>query len=363
MINIMKDDHKKHHSIVSAICLAVVLCLSLSGCAFAKYKEMDDNIKYVDRPSLVFNGTHYIDPSVSQSSLPHGYTYAGDLDKTQANDTGLEGMKYYRAEGHDDLYVYCEAGVRISFDSVDSTKREWSYVRWIPSTKNAINERKITLDDIKFMLQERNTLKIDFLQHCKCQDVGSGSGGHVYAFEIDDILLLYLVSSDSLAKLVRQGKVIADLNFLLVFNKGEDKISIFSDGLQTFIDKYAFNREEDSRIVMNVLSVSDDDHKAVVFVRNDSDMVINFPPFYRIQKQSAAEAWNNLPLIKDTSVSTILYSCGPGEEGRYEFYWPYYEYPAEKAGIYRMVIEYSFGDWSASAETMNNMYYEYEITE
>ena len=133
---------------------------------------------------------------------------------------------------------------------------------------------------------------------------------------------------------------------------------------ETEIRLWVRNREEDSRIVMNVLSVSDDDHKAVVSVRNDSDTVINFPPFYRIQKKQAEpDNWNNLPLIDGTSVSTILYSCVPGEEGRYEFYWPYYEYPAEKAGIYRMVIEYSFGDWPGSSETKNNMYYEYELAE
>ena len=115
--------------------------------------------------------------------------------------------------------------------------------------------------------------------------------------------------------------------------------------------------------VMNVESVSDDDHKAVVSVRNDSDTEINFPPFYRIQKQSGEGVWTDLPLIDGTSVSTILYSCGPGEEGRYEFYWPYYEYPAEKAGKYRMIIEYTFGDWSASPEAKNNMYCEFEIAE
>ena len=119
---------------------------------------------------------------------------------------------------------------------------------------------------------------------------------------------------------------------------------------------------EDSRVVMNVISVSDDDNKAVVSVRNDSDKEINFPPFYRIQKQSGADAWKDLSLIKNTSVSTILYSCNPGEEGRYEFYWPYYEYPSEKAGTYRMVIEYTFGDWPA-AETKQNMYCEFEIVE
>jgi hypothetical protein len=233
----MKKDHKKLHTIASAICLAVVLCLILSGCASAKYKEMDDNIKYVDRPSLVINGTHYIDPSVPQSSLPHGYTYAGDLDKTQANDTGLEGMKYYRAEGHDDLYVYCEASVRISFDSVDSTKREWSYVRWIPNSANAISERKMTLDDIKFMLQERNTLKAEVLRRFIYRDAGSGS--HVYVFEIDDIFALQLLSSYSLSQLTSKGKVITDLDLHLVYNNVEDDISIFSDGLQTFIDKHA----------------------------------------------------------------------------------------------------------------------------
>ena len=115
--------------------------------------------------------------------------------------------------------------------------------------------------------------------------------------------------------------------------------------------------------VMNVESVSDDDHKAVVSVRNESDRVINFPPFYRLQKQSGEGAWEDLPLIDGTSVSTILYSCDPGEEGRYEFYWPYYEYPAEKAGTYRMVIEYTLGDWSASPETKNQMYCVFEMDE
>ena len=49
----MKKDHKLLHSIVSAICLSVVLCLILSGCASAKYKEMDDNIKYDPKPEFI----------------------------------------------------------------------------------------------------------------------------------------------------------------------------------------------------------------------------------------------------------------------------------------------------------------------
>ena len=119
---------------------------------------------------------------------------------------------------------------------------------------------------------------------------------------------------------------------------------------------------EDSRVVMNVLSISDEDNKAVISVRNDSDTVIHFPPFYLIQKQSGTDAWKDLDLIENTTVETVLYSCDPGKEVRHEFYWPYYKYPAEKSGTYRMVIEYTFGDWSASAETKHKMYCEFETS-
>ncbi len=46
MIKFSKDKVK----LVLAICLSVMLCLILSGCASAKYKEMDDNIKYDPKP-------------------------------------------------------------------------------------------------------------------------------------------------------------------------------------------------------------------------------------------------------------------------------------------------------------------------
>ena len=61
----MKKDHKKLHTIALAICLSVMLCLILSGCASAKYKEMDDNIKYDPKPEFI----DVVSMSVKEGSL------------------------------------------------------------------------------------------------------------------------------------------------------------------------------------------------------------------------------------------------------------------------------------------------------
>lgn len=58
------------------------------------------------------------------------------MTKEQSGDTNLQGHDYFIHEGDDpdapeDLYVWQECGTAVAVDLVDSTQRQWAYVRWI----------------------------------------------------------------------------------------------------------------------------------------------------------------------------------------------------------------------------------------
>lgn len=59
------------------------------------------------RPSLIYNGKHYVDIYAAESKLPDNFSYAGVISPEMANNTGLEGMRYFTNED-DDYYFYVE---------------------------------------------------------------------------------------------------------------------------------------------------------------------------------------------------------------------------------------------------------------
>lgn len=95
--------------------LALWMLLTMAGCAMGS-GEGD----WVIRPSIFLSDRHYIDPYMPVNELPEGYEYAGELTAEEANDTGLEGCKYYSSDSDpDNFYVYQECGTPISSDTVE----------------------------------------------------------------------------------------------------------------------------------------------------------------------------------------------------------------------------------------------------
>jgi hypothetical protein len=65
--------------------------------------------------------------------LPEGFKYAGKLTEEEKQYAGIIGDEYYISKDSDNIeyiYVYQECGIRISESEVDSTKRQWAYVKW-----------------------------------------------------------------------------------------------------------------------------------------------------------------------------------------------------------------------------------------
>ncbi len=85
-------------------------------------------------PMITIYGKNYFSPYMPVNELPEGYTYIGELPEEAENDTGLAGCKMYALTELDtlsDFYLFQECGTPISENTVDSTQREWAYVKWV----------------------------------------------------------------------------------------------------------------------------------------------------------------------------------------------------------------------------------------
>ncbi len=87
----------------------------------------------VPAPCILLDGQAYYAPEMPVYELPSGYEYAGTLNEEQANTTGLAGHKFYTDPSQQslaDFYVFQETGTPIGGNTVDTTRRQWMYVRW-----------------------------------------------------------------------------------------------------------------------------------------------------------------------------------------------------------------------------------------
>ena len=85
-------------------------------------------------PMIDIYGQKYVAPYMPVEKLPEGYTYLGELQKTEANGTGLEGCKMYAVaelNSIPDFYLYQECGTPIDENTIDSTKIQWAYMQWV----------------------------------------------------------------------------------------------------------------------------------------------------------------------------------------------------------------------------------------
>ena len=85
-------------------------------------------------PMLTMNGENYFAKTMPIAELPDDFEYMGELTSDEAKDTGLKGCKYYANKyisSFDVFYVYQECGTPIDENTLDSTQRQWAYVKWV----------------------------------------------------------------------------------------------------------------------------------------------------------------------------------------------------------------------------------------
>ena len=182
-----------------------------------------------ERPTLLMNGDAYVNLYMPVSSLPYGYQAAGKLTEEQANNTGLEGIEYfaYPYVLSEDFYTYQECGTPISIDTVDNTKRQWAYVRWILVKNGGIENRKLTLDDVVMLAQKGNALTWSDFERYQGRDVGSGL--YTMRYEIDKLFDVLV------GGVPEETPMYIDLR---VHNETDDSIDIRTGNVSAFIEAH-----------------------------------------------------------------------------------------------------------------------------
>lgn len=113
-----------------ALILTWVCMLGLVACNQSKDEPTAGGLP----PMLTMNGENYLAKTMPIAELPDDFECMGEITADEANDTGLEGCKYYANQylsSFDEFYVYQECGTPIDENTVDSTQRQWAYVKWV----------------------------------------------------------------------------------------------------------------------------------------------------------------------------------------------------------------------------------------
>ena len=210
------------------IAAAVVACAVVTVCFATNPVTEKSNTPNAERPTLIMNGDAYVDPYMPVSSLPYGYQAAGKLTSEQANNTGLEGIEYFiHPSKVEDFYTYQECGTPISIDTVDSTKRQWAYVRWIQDGNNAVDGRKLTLDDVVMLSQKGDALSWSDFERYQGREIGSGL--YIMRYEIDELFdVLVGGVPDETPWYI----------YMRVNNEADDRIDIRMEDVSTFIEAH-----------------------------------------------------------------------------------------------------------------------------
>ncbi len=210
------------------VSVAVIACVVTAVCFLTNPVTAESDTPNAERPALIMNGDAYVDPYMPVSSLPYGYRSAGKLTEEQANNTGLAGIEYFiHPSEAEDFYTYQECGTPIGIDTVDSTKRQWAYVRWIQEGNNAVAGRKLTLDDVVMLSQKGDTLTWSDFERYQGQDIGFGL--YIMRYEIDELFdVLVGGVPDETPMYI----------YLRVNNEAEDSIDIRTENVSAFIEAH-----------------------------------------------------------------------------------------------------------------------------
>lgn len=174
------------------IVVAVLACIAVAVCFLTNPKESaDDTVQWAIRPAIIMDQTRYIDPDPPMSKLPYGYTYAGELDNAQANDTGLEGCAYYVSPYNKDcIYVYQECGTMTGPYEMDSQQRQWAYQQWIKESAVSSGENCLTLEEVQRLAEFGEELSWKDFERYDYEEVGSGL--YIQLYEIDQTFSLLI---------------------------------------------------------------------------------------------------------------------------------------------------------------------------
>jgi len=187
--------------------------------------ETGPHTSNTDRPSLLMDGIVYVNPYMPVSMLPYGYQSAGKLTEEQANNTGLEGIEYFiHPSGAEDFYTYQECGTPIDLNTVDSEQRQWAYMRWIQVGNDAVDERRLTLDDVVMLSRKGDALTWSDFERYQGREVGSGL--YIMCYQIDKLFNILV------------GGVPDETPWyidLRVNNEAEDSIDIRTEDVSAFI--------------------------------------------------------------------------------------------------------------------------------
>ena len=210
------------------IVVAVVAYAVVTVCFATNPVTEEPSTPNAERPTLIVDGNVYVNPYMPVSYLPYGYQSAGKLTGEQANNTGLEGIEYFiHPSKAEDFYTYQECGTPISIDTVDSTKRQWAYVRWIQDGNNAVDGRKLTLDDVVMLSQKGDALSWSDFERYQGREVGFGL--YIMRYEIDELF-------DVLVGGV--PKETPMYIYLRVNSEAEDHIDIRAENVSTFVEAH-----------------------------------------------------------------------------------------------------------------------------
>lgn len=116
-----------------ALVSTLVCVLGLVGCG-ATLKSKDEAVTGDLPPMLIIGGQYYLENTMPISDLSDDFECMGEITEEEANDTGLQGCKYYANKylnSFDEFYVYQECGTPVDENTIDSTKRQWAYVKWV----------------------------------------------------------------------------------------------------------------------------------------------------------------------------------------------------------------------------------------
>lgn len=194
----------------------------------------------IDRPMIKMDGELYVNPYMPVSALPYGYEFAGKLTAEQANNTGLDGMEYYvNTNDPEDFYVYQECGTPTGTNTVDSTKRQWAFVRWVKVGTDTVSERKLTLDDVVMLSKKGNDLKwSDFDLYSY---VETGSGLYIRYYEIDEMFYLLIGGVPASEEDEPENEYEAWYFYLMANDETQAQIDIRTEDVQAFIDEHKDN--------------------------------------------------------------------------------------------------------------------------
>ncbi len=171
------------------IAAALAACVVTAVCFLTDPKK-EESINWAERPTLVLGGEAYVDPYMPLSSLPYGYALAGELSTQQANDTGLEGCKYYtNPKDADSFYVYEICGTPIDLNTLDSEALQWAYKRWIKEGSPE-GERLLTLDDVRLLAKKGSALTWSDFDLYKY--IETGSGLYIRVYRIDELFSVWI---------------------------------------------------------------------------------------------------------------------------------------------------------------------------